>query len=167
MGCWRHFGMTGTGIAFSHSPVPLVNIHWKLVTAYISWGRVCLGWQRTRRQKCMQPKAVGNVSSFPRILDNASFPAWPEGTGSWGSPQVISMRNLALSQLFPLPSFFYCLLSQLRMWTLNCTTELYMSCIFPECLMFSCSCIWLDITGCGSLVEKVSSFFWPIAIIIQ
>lgn len=79
-------------------------------------GEVCLGWQRTRRQKCIQSKAVGNVSSFPSALDNASFPVWPEETGGWGSPQVISMRNPALSQLFPLPSFFYCLLSQPRMW---------------------------------------------------
>lgn len=123
-GCWKLFGLTRTDIVSSHSPVPLVNTQWKQVAASISGGELCLGWQRTRRQKCLQSKAVGNLSSFPSTSDNASLPAWPEGTGGWDSPQVISMRNLARSQLFPLPNFFYCLLSQPRMWALNCTTEL-------------------------------------------
>lgn len=87
------------------------------------------------------------------------FPALPERRSGWGSPQVISMRDLALSQLFPLHSVFYCLLSQLWVRTLNCicTPELYITAFFPE--WCSVARVYGLRSGCYSLLEKVSSFF--------
>lgn len=69
---------------------------------------------------------------------------------------LTSKRVPALSQLFPLHSFSYCSLSQLRVWALNhlCTTQLY-HCISSE---------WCSVThgltnGCNSLLQNDSLLF--------
>lgn len=58
---------------------------------------------------------------------------------------------------------FLCLVSFTAHWAVY---ELYFSRVMFSC-SWSCSCIWSRISGCGSLLEKVSSFFLPIAITTQ
>lgn len=112
MGCWGHFGVTGTDIARSHSPVPLVNTHRN------RWLHIFQEERCAWADKGLGGRNVCNPRQWEMWADSLAlwtmFPFQLGLKGGWGSPQVISMRNLALSQLFPLP--FYCLLSQLRMW---------------------------------------------------
>lgn len=77
-------------------------------------------------QKCMQSKAVGNVSWFPSTLDNVSFSAGPEGwlglTSGHLHEKSCTVTTLSIALLLLI----------VTAQNVNCTTELYMSCIFLE-----------------------------------
>lgn len=157
MGCWRLFGMTGTDLRSA------ILLHLLSIPNENRWLHI---FQEER--SAWADKGLGGRN----VCNPRQWETWTHSLALWTVlPFQLGLKGLWLgltsghlhekSCIFSTLSFAQFLLL-LYVSAENVNTELYYWAIYElyfSRVMFSCSCIWSRTSGCGSLLEKVASFF--------